>query len=151
MAKINGIAPLFRISQVVKVFNDLTEKVEKTSLETLQFMGEQFVNLARVKGNYNDRTGNLRSSIGYIISENGKILDANFETSEKGSDRNAGKRRAEDFAHDLAIQFPKQLMLIGVAGMEYAFWVENRHHLDVISGSVPEDGSLKSILDEIEF
>lgn len=153
MAKITRItkslAPLFRIKSIEKLFEDAISDVDKKALETLKYMGEKFVNDARVKGNYNDRTGNLRSSIGYIIISNGQILDRNFETSEKGSDRATGKREAEDFANEMALRNPKGLLLIGVAGMEYAVYVERRHHLDVISGSVPDDEFFKSIMNEI--
>lgn len=151
MAKINGLSALFNIAQIAGVFNEATETIDNKALETLKYMGELFVNEARVKGNYNDRTGNLRSSIGYIIVNDGKVIEQNFETTEDGSDRKTGKDKAEDYAREVALQYPRGLALIGVAGMEYALYVENRHHLDVISGSVPDDDYFKSIMDEIKF
>lgn len=153
MAKISGItkglAPLFRIKAVENLFKDAISEVDKKALETLKYMGEKFVNDARIKGNYNDRTGNLRSSIGYIIISNGAILDRNFERVGNGNDGLSGKKKAEDFANELAALNPKGLILIGVAGMEYAVYVERRHSLDVISGSVPDEDYFKSIMNEI--
>lgn len=151
MAKVGGLNALFTRAGIINVFSELNEKISNTSLEALQYMGEQFVNNARARGNYRDRTGNLRSSIGYIILNDGNIIERNFEKAGKGNDGNTGRAKGEDVAADLAFLYPKGMILIGVAGMEYAYWVETRHHLDVITGSIPENDYLKSILDEIKF
>lgn len=151
MAKVNGINALFKSSQIANVLNQFQEKVDKKTLESLQYAGEQFVNDAKDKGNYKDRTGNLRSSIGYIILNDGKIVDEAFELSDKGTDRVSGLKQGKKFAKDVASNYSKGLVLIGVAGMEYAAYVENRHHLDVISGSAPDSEFIKSIFNEIKF
>ena len=53
-------------------------------MKKMMYLGEKFVNKARLEGNYKDRTGNLRSSIGYIILLNGKIVNQNFSGKTKG-------------------------------------------------------------------
>lgn len=146
-----GLTALFNIARISTLFNKAIEKVDDKTLETLQFMGEQFVNNARIKGNYNDRTGNLRSSIGYIIVDKGNIVQSNFQTSGSGADGKTGMNKAEDFANEVALINPKGIILIGVAGMEYSLYVEKRHHLDVISGSVPDGKFFKSIMNEINL
>ena len=40
-------------------------------IQRLSYIGEECVRVARQRGNYNDITGNLRSSIGYTILLNG--------------------------------------------------------------------------------
>tara|TARA_B110001452_G_scaffold28410_1_gene22313 strand:- start:2275 stop:2703 length:429 start_codon:yes stop_codon:yes gene_type:complete len=142
MAGIKGLRALFTGSQLINVFNQFQQEVDKKTLEAFQYVGEQFVNKARVNGNYSDRTGNLRSSIGYIILHNGNVIDENFEGGSKGQSQ--GKQVAEEVAN----QYPDGYILIGVAGMEYAAYVEAKN-FDVITGSAPERELLKSILSEI--
>lgn len=146
-----SLTALFSIANITNSFTKAIKEVDDKTLKTLQFMGETFVNNARVKGNYNDRTGNLRSSIGYIIVSNGNIVKSNFETSGSGSDGITGKNKADEFANEVALKTPKGIILIGVAGMEYSLYVEQRHHLDVISGSVPDGKFFKSIMNEINL
>lgn len=52
-------------------------------MNLLQRTGEEFVKIARLEGNYIDHTGNLRSSIGYVIVKDGRIVGKNFQLSEK--------------------------------------------------------------------
>lgn len=142
MAGINGLKALFNGRQLANIFDQFQEKVHDNILQTFQFIGEEFVNRARVSGNYKDRTGNLRSSIGYIILLDGKIVDRNFEGESEG------KNQGQKVANEVAEQYPDGYVLIGVAGMQYAAYVEAKS-FDVITGSAPEAGYLKSILDEI--
>ena len=151
MAKIGGFGALFNGAQVEGILNQFQDKIDKKSLEILQYAGETFVNEARIKGNYNDRTGNLRSSIGYIILNDGKVIDKNFQKSGVGSGGGKGVSAAIDFTASLAQQYSSGLVLIGVAGMEYAAYVEKKHSLDVISGSAPESEFIKNIFSEIKF
>ena len=85
-------------------------------------------------GNYINHTGNLRSSIGYVIVKDGRIVGKNFQLSEKeGTDKQSGKRQGEQLAMDLVRSFPKGYVLIGVAGMKYAVFVEAMENKDVLS------------------
>ena len=144
MAGINGIRALFTGKQVQNVLDSFIEEQERKSLLSLQYIGEEFVNKARLSGNYTDRTGNLRSSVGYIILHNGKVVDRNFEGRRAGQD--AGRK----VASQVALQYPTGWVLIGVAGMEYAAYVEAKNY-DVISGSAPGSSEIKSILSEIKY
>ncbi|MDB0602359.1 hypothetical protein PL373_14655 [Tenacibaculum maritimum] len=137
-----GIKALFNGVQLNNIFEQFQEKVHSDILNTLRFVGEEFVNKARISGNYKDRTGNLRSSIGYIILKDGKIINKNFEGEKEG------KNQGQKVAKEVAEQHPDGYVLIGVAGMQYAAYVEAKS-FDVITGSAPEAGYLKSILDEI--
>lgn len=142
MAGVKGIRALFTGKQVQNYLDRVIEEQDKKTLLSLQYMGEEFVNKARLTGNYTDRTGNLRSSVGYIILHNGKVVDRNFEGKQVGKDQ------GQKVAIEVAAQYPRGWVLIGVAGMEYAAYVEAKN-FDVISGSAPSAQYIKSLLSEI--
>jgi hypothetical protein len=94
--------------------------------EVLSYVGEYFVKEARSINTYIDQTGNLRSSVGYIIVKNGSVKKENFEGSGEG------KSKGMEVA--LSVGKDSRWVFIGVAGMLYAAAVESRG-LDVITGS----------------
>lgn len=103
-------------------------------MNLLQRTGEEFVKIARLEGNYIDHTGNLRSSIGYVIVKDGSIAGRNFQLSEQaGTDKQTGKREGEQLAMDLVKTFTKGYVMIGVAGMKYAVFVEAMENKDVLT------------------
>lgn len=119
------------------------KKVLEDTIKVLQILGEMCVNEARNNGAYKDQTGNLRSSIGYVIVANGKIVSSNFKKSGSGSIdvlytnlktkkvKSKKIRGGEDgislgqsLAEALARKYSVGYALIVVAGMEYAAYVE---------------------------
>ncbi len=121
---------LFSDSDLDKWFDVLEEQAEAVIYEKLQEAGEYFVKLARESGSYQDQTGNLRSSIGYIIVKDGAVLTSSFQQTANGTEGiTTGKRIAAAIASGL-----KGLVLIGVAGMDYAICVEAKGY-EVISSS----------------
>lgn len=89
--------------------------------------------IARKKGNYQDHTGNLRSSIGYVIVKDGDILTENYKQSTSGTDKQTGIREAKRLVSELIPLYKRGWVLIGVAAMPYAVYVEAIDNLDVIS------------------
>ena len=142
-----GIKALFTGKQLMDVFNHFEHDKEQKMLKILQYKGEEFINRARSNNTYVDRTGNLRSSIGYIIMAYGKVRDMNFSTQGKGWDKQTGKLEGIEFAYKKAREFPQSFVLIGVAGMKYAAHVENKGY-DVITGSAPTKNELLELFDE---
>lgn len=135
-----AIIPKFSVSDVVKYMGIKKENIEQAIINRLKFVGEKFVINARDSGTYTDRTGNLRSSIGYIIVKDGKVLENSFPGSiEKG------KKTGLGIALDAADKFPTGIVLIVVAGMDYAAAVES-YHKDVLTASsiTAEDDLIKS-------
>lgn len=131
MAKKSGLIPLFTPNYIQNIFKDyVTERVNK-EIAILIRIGEEFVNKARSKGEYMDQTGNLRSSVGYILIRDGKVINQNIS----GKDAE-GKIVAVDFANQVKSTYNKGLVLVGFAGMEYAAAVEAKG-FDVITGSAP--------------
>lgn len=134
MARKSGLTPLWKKSDIRKLFDKLGERAEFVIMDLLQRTGEEFVKIARLEGNYIDHTGNLRSSIGYVIVKDGSIVGRNFQLSEQaGTDKQTGKREGEQLAMDLVRTFTKGYVMIGVAGMKYAVIVEAMENKDVLT------------------
>ena len=69
-----SLIPMFSIADIAKRIDEFAEAKVQKSIETLHYVGEEFVNRARSIRTYKDRTGNLRSSIGYVVLFNLKGL-----------------------------------------------------------------------------
>ncbi len=128
------IKAMFEAKEVRSVFDNFIQGHEEKTLEVMRYEGEAFVNRARENQTYHDQTGNLRSSIGYIIIHNGVIVDQNFRLSKEGDDRETGKVEAMNYANELVGKYPTGWVLVGFAGMNYAAAVESRGY-DVITDS----------------
>lgn len=126
--------------------DEVLKKVDASEfIRTLAYIGEQIINKARAKGEFTDRSGALRSSEGYMILMDGKMVNLKFNPTIKAE----GKNRGEDLAKELAKENNKGIQLIVFAGMEYALYVESKG-FDVLSGSVLNksefEKELKSLL-----
>lgn len=127
----------FRLTNKKQLMANLTkfsERAEKVIETRLRLIGLQFVRDARLKADFTDRTGNLRSSIGFIITKDGKVVYEDFERTKNGAD---GYTSGRDFAKRVAGEVSGRWVLIVVAGMEYAAAVESKG-FDVITGSSME-------------
>lgn len=138
------LRPQFTRESVEKHLNSVSSDIESKTLAALQYAGEEFVSKARTTQTYQDQTGNLRSSIGYVILKDGKVLSQNM------SGTNQGRQNASQATMEVGARYPKGMVLIGVAGMNYAAAVESKGY-DVITGSAPESNELKELLSAIKF
>ena len=127
------LKPLFSGSSVDE--DRLIAIFQKKMLMLLQAAGEQFVKIAREEGSYKDRTGNLRSSIGYVIISDGTILEYAFQKAGEGSEGDKGVDVGYELAKKISTSYTTGMVLIGVAGMNYALAVEAIKGLDVITGA----------------
>lgn len=142
---------MFTTNTINEVLSQFQEQIDSKILASLQYVGEEFVDKARLKKpyedgkkkSYEDRTANLRSSIGYIILKDGVIVDSDFEGNTRGTSQ------AKKVSNEVAARYPKGYVLIGVAGMEYAAYVEAKG-LDVITGSAPTAKMIKDIVSKIK-
>lgn len=127
-----GLVPRFKSSDIKKRLKATYGLVDNVILMRFQYIGERFVANARDKANFKDQTGNLRSSIGYIVLKNGKkVSGSSFEKVKDGKD---GVNNGKTYINELRKQFSTGYVLIVVAGMEYAAAVESRGK-DVLTGS----------------
>lgn len=138
MAKKSGFIPLWTERDIERWFDYHLDRAEEKIYLLLQRAGEEFVKIARKKGAYKDQTGNLRSSIGYVIARDGEVLTENFELAEKGSEKSPGMREAKRLTSDLIGLHTNGWVLVGVAAMPYAAAVEAIHNLDVVSVAAEE-------------
>ena len=98
---------------------NLVSDVDRETFEILSFVGESFVNDARLNGDYGDITGNLRSSIGYVIYHNKDVAKQFIQKGEEG------RETALDVASELKELAVKDGWTLFVfAGMNYGVWVE---------------------------
>ena len=113
------------MSEIDAYINAQSRQFEQAVIYNLSAIGEQVVNAARTEGSYKDRTGNLRSSVGYVICVDGRVRKASAFESVRGPEGNGadGRKTGSVYARSLASQFPKGYVLIAVAGMNYASYV----------------------------
>lgn len=109
-------------------FRIARQEYDRKSIKWLSSLGERVVRYAREHGNYTDRTGNLRNSIGYVVIQNGNIVRENF-----------GNGIPQQMARTYALEVGRErggykTYLVWVAGMEYAKYVE-ASGFDVIESS----------------
>lgn len=118
-----AITPKFTQSQVEAKFDRFLAVVEKQQIERLQRLGEMCGKHARLlppEVGFTDRTGHLRSSIGYTVFKDGVALHENYEVVMGASE---GVRKAKELAQQIAVDQPG-LLLVVVAGMNYAAALE---------------------------
>lgn len=85
----------------------------------------------KAQGSFGNITFNLRSSIGFLLLDNGREVAIEFETVGNGDE---GVKKGMDYARELAGGYADGIVLICVAGEEYAAAVESKG-FDVITGS----------------
>lgn len=136
------------------------KEIETEYINRLIEIGETACQEAIVSGNYENITGNLRSSIGYIIAYDGNIIKeggfhkiqgrgenmqkVSFTTKDgksvsfwaKGQfgDGTEGSQKGMEFARN-AIRKTNGFSFILVAGMEYASFVSSKGY-DVVDSGV---------------
>ena len=133
------ITPKFTTADIEKQMSKFVEAVADETIEAMKICGETAVSYARNdhKGNWHDVTGNLRSSVGYGIYEDGKkLMESDFkqispkvETDVPLDGGSKGRELNESIGNRT-----KGLALVVVAGMNYAHDVESRGN-DVITGA----------------
>ena len=100
-------------------------RIRDAIIMQLMRLGEECVIEAKdrpMEESWVDHTGNLRSSIGYVIVYDGEIVQtSSFETIKEGT---AGSNEGKRLAVSLAEKYKKGFALIVVAGMNYAEKVE---------------------------
>lgn len=121
---------------VIRYIKKSIADIRAQAIIMLARIGEECVNTAKNSGRYTDRTGNLRSSIGYMVLENGSIINvAGFgKGANQTLDGQEGAAQGEEYIQSIAAKFPKGLTLVLVAGMKYAAYVNDRGY-DVLDSA----------------
>lgn len=120
-----GITANFNINDIDATFKALLAEVDRQVIESLTRVGEEAVKLAKLippERGFTDRTGNLRSSIGYVVLVDGKPVNVAFAAVKGG---HAGVNEGQRLALQVGSK-TEGYALVVVAGMNYAVHVESK-------------------------
>lgn len=116
--------------QFAAISNLMTEKIERLekSIEfnVIYHIGPDVSAHAKTYKTFKDDTSNLVSSIGFVLAKNGEIISMGGFEAKGGpnGDGAEGVRKGKEYAEELARSSGKGYVLIIVAGMDYASYVE---------------------------
>ncbi len=114
------------------LLNRQLQRLNLAIVHTLQVVGEKALNAARQTNSYRDQTGNLRSSLGYVVVCDGKVVAVSgFAVVKNGKE---GTKEGAAYAKRLAKHYSTGYALIVVAGMNYAAHVSAKGY-DVLDSA----------------
>lgn len=170
----------FFIADIKKDLGQFSVRFEEAIINRLKFVGEKFLLNARSNSDdifssglftYLDHTGNLRSSIKYFIFKNGRLYGAKYTKAgklAKSQDPNSdlvirpvftkdgklAKKQpvylAKEIIDKVSQEYPKGYVLLCIAGMNYAAYVESKNYDVITSSSFKVEEDLRNALDELE-
>ena len=144
--------PIKRLTPTTEIDRYIAGRVEaikKALVYNLCAVGEQVLNAARLTNSYKDQTGNLRSSIGYVVAVDGEIVQmSSFDTVKEGRE---GSRGGKEYAMQLVRDFPHGIVLIVVAGMNYASYVSAKGYDVLDSSELLADKLVPQMLQQLGF
>lgn len=130
---IRMITPISEIDALIKAES---KRVDELTIQALAELGDECVTEVRSRSqeeSWFNQTGNLRSSVGYVVVAHGKIVKrSGFETIMNGSE---GSRAGKKLAEELAKNYSSGYVLIVVAGMHYAEYVEAKESKSVLASA----------------
>ncbi len=113
------------------------------------YVGEACIVEARTNGAYIDRTGNLRSSIGYAVLQGGKVVQSGG--LEKVGSGASGMSEGAQHLNELIRQNREGIVLIMSAGMNYSAAVEAKNINVLTSAELVAKKMVPSILKQLGF
>ncbi len=102
--------------------------------------GNKCITEAKNNGSYTDQTGNLRNSIGYVVLYDGVVKSSVLANQQ-------GKKLLEE----LIPKYSKGLVLIVVAGMNYATYVEAKNYNVLTSAELLAEQEVPRMLRKLGF
>lgn len=124
-----GLKANFSNSDLKNFHKKIEQEILNKSINAYKYFGELIVSHAKNNVGFTDQTGNLRSSIGYVLFVNGQVYKESYEGKQEGM--KAGK----DIARELVSSLRRMpIVLVITAGMNYAYQVETKGY-NVITGS----------------
>ncbi|MDM8174784.1 hypothetical protein QT327_10515 [Olivibacter sp. 47] len=130
-----SLVPQFSAQQLdAQIKKDLDE----LTLQAFIKVSERAIQIARERAAaekvYDNHTGNLESSTGFIVIRDGRVEYRDFKLADIGTDKSTGLQTGLNTALSV-LRESKGWAVILVAGMEYASWVEGKG-FDVLSGAM---------------
>ena len=130
-----------------QIRNDL-QSINDSLLESFELATKNVVETAKANQTYDDQTGDLTSSIGYIIFHDGQEVTSYFGATStvEGITQGLATARSKPEIYNCP-----GIVIIIVAGMEYASTVENSGY-DVISGSLAHfESTIQQCFNEVKL
>ena len=131
-----GIRMATKLDEIHNTLMKESQWVERLTIRALSYLGEQCVTRVRDREgdkSWYDRSGNLRSSVGYVISHNGNIVQySDFNQIKQGSE---GVKVGKDLAEEIVKRYSNDYVLVIVAGMNYAEFVEAMENKNVLASA----------------
>ena len=128
----------FDLSALDRLIDQKVDTWLDSIMEKYRKAGRQFTERARSRTkaahySFGNITWNLRSSIGYLLVYNGVVKESYFPTLQGAPE---GSEAGDTYARQVANKIGQNqgVVLICVAGMEYAYFVKKKGY-DVIDGS----------------
>jgi len=123
--------------ELIKKLRNYLQQSEENIISTLHRIGQEAVNWARENGNYTDRTGNLRNSIGYVIFKDGQEIDS-FGNKPTQENKDVVIKLVQNKIPE------KGYALVVFAGMEYGIYVEAKGFI-VLSGALENSPTAEAL------
>ncbi len=141
--------------EIVTDMNVLAKEIQKEiDAETLKHLIKVLsVGVEKVRKKmegvpYQDHTGNLNSSTGFIIYHNGQVVHRDFRESDKGTDKVTGLKEGLSLA--LAeLRESSGWGVVLMSGMDYASWVQGKGYDVLLSATTNLNSILKEAFNEI--
>lgn len=129
------------------------ERLEQALVRNMCVIGEQVLNAARSTNSYKDQTGNLRSSLGYVVAIDGEIVSMSDFTVVQGPKGNNGDgaKTGKDYVLEVLRKFPQGIVLLVVAGMKYAACVSAKGYDVLDSAQLEADKLVPQMLQKLGF
>lgn len=124
------------LSEVDRILYKSLEILKDEITKCLVKLGEECIAKIRDRSkeeSWIDRTGNLRSSIGYAVYDYGiKQIESAFQIVRNG---NEGSSEGKKMISQLGSEYSNAYSLVVVAGMNYASYVEALENKDVLAST----------------
>lgn len=131
-----GVKNPFNEKRISSYFNTTISIIKEEMINGMSYLGESCIKRIRERSpeeSWIDRTGNLRTSIGYSVSDHGKsVIESAFEQVLNGLE---GAREGKKLLSELLPLYRDTYALIVVAGMDYAERVEAIENKDVLAST----------------
>lgn len=132
---------------IQKTLEDKVKNARKAIIERFVEAGEECVNVARISHTYTDQTGNLTSSIGYIVIVDGQIIHkSDFTVVKKGYE---GSASGKEYSESIASMYPRGIVLVVVAGKNYAQYVSRKGYDVLDSAELSADRLVFQLLSDL--
>lgn len=148
--KAMGITQNFDQGVVRKRFGKFIEAIERAQIKRLQYLGEMCVKHARevpASIGFTDQTGNLRSSIGYVVFKDGVAVRESYSQVKDGSE---GVSAGVNLAKKVGLKYTEGISLVVTAGMKYAIYLESKGRDVLTSAESLAKQELPKMVDDLK-